>query len=87
MHFDVDLLPDGRVQITSHPVGEDERVHSRQPYKLDSVGKVFGMSMNEVASLSAFVTADDGVVIGKTPRETGLPPYEGELPSWIRKRP
>jgi hypothetical protein len=88
MHFDVDLLSDGRIQITSHPMGDDERIHSRQPYDLNSDQKICGMSINEIASLVAFETSNDGTgeVISKTPRETGQPPYEGEIPAWLRKR-
>jgi len=86
VHFDVTLLPDGDVQISSHPFDDDDRVYSRLRYKLDSKTIICGMSIDEISGLSAFVTSNEnGEVISKTSSTQSL--YKGPLPGWVRKRP
>lgn len=86
MHFDVDLLPDGRVQITSHPTGDDERAHYRQAFERGSHHKICGMSMDEIAGLESFETLNDGggEIISKTLRESASK-ASANLPPWVRR--
>lgn len=86
MHFDVRLQGEDIVVITSHPFGDDDRIHSRWPCRRDSNITEFGMTIAEIADLVGFVTDDEGNVIEKTPRGKSVSPYQGELPDWIRKR-
>lgn len=87
MHFDVDLLPGGRVLITSHPAGDDERTHYRQAFERGSHHRFCGMSMDEIAGLESFETSNDGggEIISKTLRESAVT-TQTDLPSWVRKR-
>jgi len=86
VHFDVNLLPDGDVQISSHPFNDDDRIYSSLRYKRDSKAIICGMNIDEIAGLVAFVTSNDnGELISKTTRINRNPSYSGELPNWIRK--
>lgn len=84
MRFGVILNNDGSVLVTSRPSGDGDRSYFRHVVRPDKDGMAMGMPFSELASLSGFVTSDDGKIISKKKRN---PPYDGELPTWAINQP
>lgn len=67
MHFEVKLLDNGDVQITSRPTIDEGLTYFRQSMKRNSESVFYGMTANELAGLVGFVTSD-GNIVSKTER-------------------
>jgi hypothetical protein len=88
-HFSISLNDDGDLMVEGLPLGDaggDRCYLPEQVIREDGNGMAMGMPFAELAALIYFVTDASGMIVEKGLRDDGSPPYEGELPSWIRDR-